>query len=132
NGVEREVEAGPETKLADVLRGELGLTGTKIGCGDGQCGSCTVLVDGKAVRSCVLPVRRVEGKQVITVEGLAAMWGKPGQLHPLQRAFIDHGAIQCGFCTPGLLMAAAGLWSKAVGAGALPDDEEIKKALGRN
>lgn len=132
NGVEREVEAGPDAKLADVLRRDLGLTGTKIGCGDGQCGSCTVLVDGRATRSCVLPVRRVEGKQVITIEGLAAAWGEAGQLHPLQKAFVDHGAIQCGFCTPGLLMAAAGLWSRAVAAGAVPDDEEIKKALGRN
>ncbi|MBN1137636.1 MAG: molybdopterin-dependent oxidoreductase [Anaerolineae bacterium] len=132
NGVEREVEAGAGAKLADMLRRDLGLTGVKIGCGDGHCGSCTVLVDGKAVRSCVLPAWRVEGKQVITVEGLAATWGKEGQLHPLQRAFIDHGAIQCGFCTPGLLMAAAGLWNKAIAAGAVPDDEEIKKALGRN
>jgi len=132
NGVEHDLKVGPDTKLADILRRDLGLTGTKIGCGDGQCGSCVVLVGGKAVRSCVLPARRVEGKQVLTVEGLAATWGKPGQLHPLQKAFIDHGAIQCGFCTPGLLMAAAGLWSKMVDAGAVPDGEEIKKALGRN
>ncbi len=134
NGVERDLLVGADTKLADILRRDLGLTGTKIGCGDGQCGSCTVLVDDKPVRSCIYPARRVDGKQVLTIEGLAATWGQPGQLHPLQRAFIDHGAIQCGFCTPGLLMAAAGLWNTRtrVGAGAVPDDEEIKKALGRN
>lgn len=132
NGVEHEVEVGPDTKLADVLRRDLGLTGTKIGCGDGQCGSCVVLLDGRAVRSCTYAARRAAGKQVVTVEGLAATWGKPGELHPLQKAFIDHGAIQCGFCTPGLLMAAAAMWNKMVETGTLPDDEEIKKALGRN
>jgi xanthine dehydrogenase molybdenum-binding subunit len=132
NGAERQIQTGPETKLADVLRNELGLTGTKIGCSDGQCGSCVVLVDGRAVRSCVYPARRVEGKEILTVEGLAATWGEPETLHPLQQAFVDHGAVQCGFCTPGLLMAAAGLWNKMVKSSTIPDDEEIKRALGRN
>ncbi|MBM4431677.1 MAG: (2Fe-2S)-binding protein, partial [Chloroflexi bacterium] len=132
NGFQYDLKVGPDTKLADILRRELGLTGTKIGCGDGQCGSCVVLIDGKAVRSCTFPARRAEGKQVLTIEGLAASWGKPGQLHPLQRGFIDHGAIQCGFCTPGLLMAATGLWNKMVETGEVPDDTEIKRALGRN
>ncbi len=131
NGVEVELEAGPDTRLADLLRRDLGLTGTKIGCGDGQCGSCVVLVDGKAVRSCTYLAKRAEGKHVVTVEGLAATWDGPGRLHPLQQAFVDHGAIQCGFCTPGLLMAAAALWDK-LDPGAVPDDEEVIKALGRN
>lgn len=132
NGREYRLEVDPETKLAEVLRYHLGLTGTKIGCGDGQCGSCVVLVDGKAVRSCVYPVRRAVGKSILTIEGLAATTGRPGELHPLQRAFIDHGAVQCGFCTPGLLMAAAALWFRMVRSGAIPSDEEIRKALGRN
>jgi xanthine dehydrogenase molybdenum-binding subunit len=137
NGVEHQVEAAPHTKLADVLRHNLGLTGTKIGCGDGQCGSCVVLLDGRAVRSCTFPASRATGKEVLTVEGLASSWGDPDELHPLQRAFVDHGAVQCGFCTPGLLMAAAGLWGKMVSTGSIPGDDEaldreIKKALGRN
>jgi aerobic-type carbon monoxide dehydrogenase small subunit (CoxS/CutS family) len=132
NGTEHELEVAPDVKLADLLRRDLSLTGTKIGCSDGQCGSCVVLLDGRAVRSCVYPARRAEGKEIITVEGLAATWGDPDELHPLQKAFIEHGAVQCGFCTPGLLMAAAGLWKKMVASDTVPDDEEIKKALGRN
>jgi selenium-dependent xanthine dehydrogenase len=132
NGIKHEVEISADTKLADVLRGELGLTGTKIGCSDGQCSSCTVLLDGRAVRSCIYPARRAEGKEVLTVEGLAASWGDREELHPLQRAFIEHGAVQCGFCTPGLLMAAAALWNRMVDSGSIPDEDEIKRALGRN
>jgi len=132
NGAEHQIEITPETKLSDVLRLDLGLTGTKIGCGDGQCGSCTVLVDGRAVRSCIYPARKAAGKRVVTIEGLAGSWGEPDQLHPLQRAFIDHGAVQCGFCTPGLLMAAAALWTRMVDQGTIPSDAEIKKALARN
>jgi selenium-dependent xanthine dehydrogenase len=132
NGTEHELEVAPEAKLADVLRYDLGLTGTKIGCGDGQCGSCVVLLGGKAVRSCTFPVRKAVGKQVLTIEGLAGAWGQPGELHPLQKAFIEHGAVQCGFCTPGLLMAATSLWNKMVAADSLPTEEEIKKALARN
>jgi len=86
-----------------VLRTELGLTGTKYGCGEGFCGACTVTVEGKAVRSCRTPIRNVVGKAVVTVEGLA----RGGQLHPLQQAFIDHGAYQCGYCTSGMLMSAS-------------------------
>jgi CO/xanthine dehydrogenase Mo-binding subunit/aerobic-type carbon monoxide dehydrogenase small subunit (CoxS/CutS family) len=132
NGAEFEVDVTPDTKLADVLRHDLGLTGTKIGCGDGLCGSCVVLLDGKAVRSCTYAARRAEGRSVLTIEGLAASWGDPAELHPLQKAFIEHGAVQCGFCTPGLLMAAAGLWNKMVAAESMPDEAEIKKALARN
>jgi selenium-dependent xanthine dehydrogenase len=132
NGFEHELELAPDAMLSDVLRYDLGLTGTKIGCGDGQCGSCVVLLDGRAVRSCTYPARRAAGKQVLTIEGLAASWGDRDELHPLQKAFIDHGAVQCGFCTPGLLMAAAGLWNKMVGSSTIPTDQEIKRALGRN
>jgi aerobic-type carbon monoxide dehydrogenase small subunit (CoxS/CutS family) len=88
-----------------VLRADLGLTGTKYGCGEGHCGACTVLLDGVAVRSCVLPVKQVQGKAVMTIEGLA----KDGQLHPLQKAFMGNDALQCGFCTPGMILAAYSL-----------------------
>jgi len=132
NGCEHDVHIEDDTKLVDVLRGQLGLTGTKVGCGEGRCGSCVVLVDGKTVRSCVYPARRVEGKQILTVEGLAASWGDPEDLHPLQRAFIDHGVVQCGFCTPGMLMSAAALWNRAAATGEAVGEEEIKKAIGRN
>ena len=132
NGVERDLEVAPDAKLADVLRRDLGLAGTKIGCSDGQCGSCVVLLDGRPVRACVYPVRRAAGKQVLTIEGLAASWGDRDELHPLQQAFIDHGAVQCGFCTPGMLMAAASLWNKMVASSSPVTDVEIKRALGRN
>jgi len=138
NGIEYDLEVTPDTKLADLLRRDLGLTGTKIGCSDGQCGSCVVLVDGRAVRSCIYPARRVEGKEILTIEGLAGSWGDPGELHPLQKAFVEHGAVQCGFCTPGLLMAAAALWTRMVASkDSFPADDtsvegEIKRALARN
>ena len=133
NGVEMDVEVAEEQTLAELLRGELGLTGTKIGCGDGQCGSCTVLLDSRPVRSCIFPARRAAGKTVLTIEGLADSWGRPGELHPLQTAFIEHGAVQCGFCTPGLLMVSAGLWHKlTTGALETVSDDDIVRALGRN
>ncbi len=91
-----------------VLRGDLALTGTKYGCGEGICGACTVAVDGEAVRSCLTPLSAVEGKSLVTIEGLE----KDGRLHPLQQAFIDHGALQCGFCTSGMIMNAYGLLQK--------------------
>lgn len=103
NGVEEEVMIEPWWTLARVLRDVLNLTGTKIGCGTGDCGSCTVLVDGKAIKSCIYPVMKARGKQVQTIEGLRA---KDGTLHPLQQAFIDHFAVQCGYCTPGMIMMA--------------------------
>ncbi|MCP4519257.1 MAG: molybdopterin-dependent oxidoreductase, partial [Delftia sp.] len=140
NGTQHHLDVPPDARLAGVLRRELGLTGTKIGCGDGKCGTCTVLLDGRPVRACVYPARRAEGKSILTVEGLAASWGEPdvrepqsnGELHPLQQAFIDHGAVQCGFCTPGLLMAAAALWHKIITGSRSGSDDEIKRALGRN
>jgi aerobic-type carbon monoxide dehydrogenase small subunit (CoxS/CutS family) len=88
-----------------VLRGDLGLTGTKLGCGEGICGSCTVVVDGKAVRSCQTTLKEIQGRTVLTVEGLA----HDGELHPLQKAFAEQGAFQCGYCTPGMLMSAYAL-----------------------
>jgi aerobic-type carbon monoxide dehydrogenase small subunit (CoxS/CutS family) len=102
NGHAASIEADDGGMLLWQLRGALGLTGAKYGCGEGLCGACTVLVDGRAVRSCVTPVERVAGKDVVTVEGLA----NGDKLHPLQQAFIDHNAFQCGFCTPGMLLAA--------------------------
>lgn len=151
NGAEHTLDVDPDARLADVLRRDLGLTGTKIGCSGGQCGSCIVSLDGRPVRACVYPVRRAIGKKILTIEGLAASWGDPGELHPLQQAFIDHGAVQCGFCTPGLLMAAASLWHKWVsfslspstlGPGLRPEaqpeelanttDRELKRALSQN
>jgi xanthine dehydrogenase D subunit len=134
NGIEHDLEAPPDAKLADVLRRDLRLTGTKIGCGEGQCGACVVLLDGRPARACVYPAHRAAGKQVLTIEGLAASWGDPDELHPLQQAFIDHGAVQCGFCTSGLLMTATGLWNRMVASppSSRITDEELKRALGRN
>ena len=102
NGRSTAIEADEERMLLWVLRTELGLTGTKFGCGEGFCGSCTVLVDGKAERSCQLPMAAVAGKKIVTIEGLA----KNGELHPVQTAFLEHDALQCGFCTPGMILTA--------------------------
>jgi selenium-dependent xanthine dehydrogenase len=124
NGGFRQVEVGRKTTLLQVLRDEFHLTGAKNGCGQGHCGACTVIVDGKAVRSCVYLARRADGKQVETIEGLA----RDGELHPLQKAFIEHGAIQCGFCTPGMIMAAKAL----LDAEPRPTREDIYQALERN
>ena len=124
NGEYREVKVAPRAVLLDVLRDELRLTGTKNGCGHNACGACTVIVDGEAVRSCVYPASRAEGKRVETIEGLAA----DGELHPLQQAFIDMGAVQCGFCTPGMIMAAKALLDKDP----RPNREAIIDALSGN
>ncbi|HET92080.1 MAG TPA: ATP-binding cassette domain-containing protein [Chloroflexi bacterium] len=135
NNVEYDLPVTSDTRLADLLRRDLGLTGTKIGCGEGQCGTCVVLLDGRPVRACIFPAHRAEGKHVLTIEGLAASWGASDELHPLQRAFIEHGAVQCGYCTPGMLMAAAALWHKWVVDGqdtAALTADDIKRALGRN
>ena len=106
NGVDEEVMIEPWWSLARVLRDELNLTGTKIGCGRGDCGSCTVLVDGKAVKSCLYLAMKARGKDIVTIEGLS---DEDGELHPLQKAFIEHFAVQCGYCTPGMIMAAKAL-----------------------
>jgi aerobic-type carbon monoxide dehydrogenase small subunit (CoxS/CutS family) len=105
NGATHMVAIAPDRSLLDVLREDLDLTGCKIGCGEGACGACTVLVDGQPTRSCITPLGAAIGRPVLTVEGLAAR----GQLHPLQQAFLDADAMQCGYCTPGMLMAALGL-----------------------
>ncbi|RPJ85272.1 MAG: (2Fe-2S)-binding protein [Acidobacteria bacterium] len=108
NGKPTSVNVEADRMLLWVLRTELGLTGTKYGCGENLCGSCTVVVGKEAVRSCQLPVSEVRGKQVTTIEGLA----KDGKLHPLQQAFVDHDALQCGYCTPGMIMTAYALLLK--------------------
>ena len=105
NGTPTGINVEGDRMLLWVLRTELGLTGTKYGCGKSQCGACSVLVDNRVVRSCQFPVRNIDGKEVITIEGLA----KNGKLHPLQKAFLDHNAFQCGFCTPGMILNAYGL-----------------------
>ncbi len=105
NGKSTALEVEEERLFLWVLRTELGLTGAKYGCGEGLCGSCTVLVDGKPERSCQLPMSDVAGKKVVTIEGLT----KNGRLHPVQAAFVEHDALQCGFCTPGMILSAYGL-----------------------
>jgi len=113
-----------ERMLLWVLRTDLGLTGTKFGCGEGFCGACTVLIDGEPVHSCQYPLRDVEGKKVLTIEGLA----KDGRLHPLQEAFIKHDALQCGYCTPGMILTAYGLLLKDP----KPGESDIRDALEGN
>ncbi len=125
NGVDEEVMIEPWWNLARVLRDELNLTGTKVGCGAGECGTCTVLVDGEAVKSCLYLAMKARGKGIVTIEGLR---GKNGELHLLQRAFIEHFAIQCGYCTPGMIMAAKALLDENPS----PSEEEVRKALDGN
>jgi carbon-monoxide dehydrogenase small subunit len=108
NGKKTEIKIDPTQTLLWVLRNQLGLTGTKYGCGMGFCGACTVLLDKEPVRSCMLPVGDIAGKELITIEGL----GTKGKLHPVQKAFVDHDALQCGYCTPGMIMTATGFLLK--------------------
>ena len=105
NGKPAEVDTDPARSLLWVLRTDLDLTGTKFGCGETHCGACTVLLNGRAVESCVLPVARAAGAEITTIEGLA----RGGELHPVQRAFVAHDALQCGFCTPGMVLGAVAL-----------------------
>ena len=121
NGKLMEVGVPPHWTLLKLLREKLGLTGTKEGCGIGECGACTVLMDGIPVNACLILAPKVEGRKVETIEGL----GSRKSLHPLQKSFIDHGAIQCGFCTPGILMSSKALLEK----NSIPNREEIKEAL---
>lgn len=125
NGVIEEVFVEPWWSLARVLREQLGLTGTKIGCEIGDCGSCTVLVDGKAVKSCLFLVMKARGKDIVTIEGLG---GEHGELHPLQEAFIEHFAVQCGYCTSGMILAAKALLDENPG----PTEEQVKEGLRGN
>jgi len=121
NSRKYQVTVSPDTRLVDVLRDHLGFTGTKVGCGIGRCGSCTVLVDDKPLRSCQIPVGRVVGKNILTIESL----NRGGTLHPLQEAFINTNAVQCGFCTPGIIMEFIGLFRRVPG----PSEDDIKNAL---
>ena len=121
NGKLIEVEVSPHWTLLRLLREKLGLTGTKEGCGIGECGACTVLMDGMPVNSCLVLAPKVEGRKIETIEGL----GSRDSLHPLQKSFIGHGAIQCGFCTPGILMSSKALLGKISN----PTREEIKEAI---
>jgi carbon-monoxide dehydrogenase small subunit len=123
NGVDRRAAAHPMARLLDVLREELALTGTKEGCGEGECGACAVWIDGALVNSCLVPAIQVDGADIRTVEGLAGE-----TLHPIQGAFLAHGGAQCGICTPGMLMAAARLLAD----NPLPTDEQIREALAGN
>lgn len=124
NGRSVRLDLDPKQALLGVLRGPLALTGTKYGCGEGLCGACAVLLDGHAVRSCVTPVAAVEGKDVVTIEGLA----REGRLHALQQAFLEHGALQCGYCTSGMILTAEAL----LRATPHPSREAIRQALEHN
>ncbi len=124
NGVPRTVEVEPRRLLVQLLRDDLGLTGTHIGCDTSQCGACTVHVDGRAVKSCAVLALQVDGSSITTIEGLAP----EGGLHPLQQAFWDNHGLQCGFCTPGMIMCAADLLARD----ADPDETEIRHAIEGN
>lgn len=124
NGAATEVEAPPLARLLDVLRGPLGLTGTKEGCGEGECGACTVLLDGEPVNACLVPLGQCDGRDVVTVEGL----GSEARLSPLQSAFVEEGGTQCGICTPGMLMSAEVLLRR----NADPSEAEIREAVAGN
>jgi carbon-monoxide dehydrogenase small subunit len=124
NGQARSVEAWPMQRLLDVLREELKLTGVKEGCGEGECGACSVLLDGKLVNSCLVPAYQARGTQVTTIEGLAAN----DKLHPVQQAFIETGGTQCGFCTPGMILAVTSLLQR----NSDPSEAEIRTAIAGN
>jgi carbon-monoxide dehydrogenase small subunit len=124
NGNEYELMIEPSETLIDVLRNRLGFTGTKEGCGVGDCGACTVLVDGKAVNSCLMLCIAAEGRDILTIEGVASN----GELHPIQKAFVDEGAIQCGYCTPGMVLSSMALLEEIQ----LPTKEEIKFRIAGN
>ena len=125
NGVGYPVEVEPWRSLLSVLRDEVGLTGSKEGCDDSECGACMVLLDGRPVNSCSYLALQADGREVTTIEGLAA---PDGELHPLQRAFLDQGGVQCGFCTPGMLISAKALLDE----NPTPNEEEIRLALSGN
>jgi carbon-monoxide dehydrogenase small subunit len=124
NGVARALEIDPETRLIDVLRDHLDLTGTKEGCGEGECGACTVIMDGVAVNACLVLGLQARGRRIVTIEGLSV----DGKLDPLQQAFINEGAIQCGYCSPGMLMSAKALLLKTPH----PSEPEIRLAIAGN
>ena len=124
NGKLYELSVPPGETLVEVIRDDLGLTGTKEGCGLGECGACTVIMEGKAVNSCLVLATEADGKQITTIEGLA----DGDKLHPIQQAFVDHGGFQCGFCTPGMIMSAKALFDK----NPTPSEEEIRRGIAGN
>lgn len=124
NGKPYDIEVKPWNTLLEVIREELQLTGTKEGCGNGECGACTVIMDGKAVNSCLVLAPEADGKDILTIEGLA----DGDKLDPLQEAFINHGGMQCGFCTPGMIMSAKAL----LNSNPNPSEEEIREAIAGN
>ena len=124
NGEEYEAVVTPNQTLLEVLRDDLYLTGTKEGCGEGACGTCTVLLDGKPVRSCLTLAVEVQGREITTIEGLAPM----GELHPVQKAFVEYGAIQCGFCSPGMILTAKALLDENPN----PTEQEARQAISGN
>lgn len=137
NGKPIELEVDPAERLAGVLRDRLGLIGTKIGCGEGECGACTVLVDGVSMLSCIYPAMKAAGREVVTIEGVAALHtplptrrgrGKDGVLHPVQQAFVEHFASQCGYCTPGFIMSTVALLQ----VNPHPSREQILEGLSGN
>tara|TARA_B100000315_G_scaffold202812_1_gene195618 strand:+ start:83 stop:553 length:471 start_codon:yes stop_codon:yes gene_type:complete len=124
NGATYDIVVEPYRTLVDVLRDDLGLTGTKRGCGRGNCGTCTILVDGKAVNSCLVLALDMVGRSIVTIEGLA----QGGSMHPIQEAFVRYGAVQCGYCTPGLIMATKAFLEK----NPKPSEEEVRSAISGN
>jgi aerobic-type carbon monoxide dehydrogenase small subunit (CoxS/CutS family) len=124
NGKKLRIDSDPERSLLFVLRNSLDITGPKYGCGEGQCGACTVLMNGRPVRSCITPLRAAVGKSITTIEGLEA----DGKLHPLQEAFIHADAMQCGYCTPGMILSGVALLRD----NPAPDDAQIKRSLAGN
>jgi carbon-monoxide dehydrogenase small subunit len=124
NGKVYEVEVQPQDTLLDVIREKLGLTGTKEGCGLGECGACTVIMNGKTINSCLVLAVEADGKQITTIEGLA----EGDKLHPLQQAFIDQGGLQCGFCTPGMIISAKALLDENPN----PSEDEIRRGIAGN
>ncbi len=124
NGQSVTVDVEADEILADVLRDRLGLTGTKIGCNEGECGACTVIMDGEAVLSCLIPALRAQGREIVTIEGLST----DGELHPLQQSFVEHGAVQCGYCIPGFILSSKALLDR----NPHPTGDEIKEAIAGN
>jgi isoquinoline 1-oxidoreductase subunit alpha len=124
NGTSHAIDADPAASLLAVLREQLDLTGTKYGCGEGQCGACTVLIDGRARRSCITSIGSVASKPIVTIEGLE----EQGRLHPVQEAFLSEGALQCGYCTPGMILSAVAL----LGVKPNPSEQEIAQAMEGN
>ena len=124
NGKKEEREIPPNISLLELLRDHLGLTGAKKGCEIGECGACTVILDGRPVYACLVLAPKVDGKEIITIEGI----GEEGKLHPVQKAFLTHGAVQCGFCTPGMILAAKALLDEKPN----PSREEIEDAISGN